>query len=369
MQANSLLSVYPPLPGQKAAGTFSALTGYMRSRPWWFSCLPPLIITLLMGWVDCVTGWELSLFIFYAVPIMFAVWWCGSHIGLLVSFVAGVVWWAANESTHPYETQLGYAWALVNRVFYFCVVVFAASAVRSKQDEDAARIRMLEERRQLERDLVSVSEYEQQRIGQDLHDGLCQNLAAIGCAVQALADDLQVKSLPDARDAEMIAESVRQATVEARDLARGIFPVHVDHSGLSAALGDLARMNSRLTGAEIRFREEGETHLEHPEAAMHLYRIAQEAVANAVRHGHAQHITIDLISRDGELELKITDDGDGIRKSRDLDGEGMGLRTMRYRAQVLGAAMEITSKRSGGTMVACVVPHEKVPKTTKHGEI
>ena len=251
---------------------------------------------------------------------------------------------------------MGYAWALVNRVFYFCVVVFAAAAVRSRQDEDAARIHMLEERRQLERDIVTVSEYEQQRIGQDLHDGLCQNLAAIGCAVQALADDLEGRSLPEARDAAMIAESVRQATTEARDLARGIFPVHVDRSGLAAALGDLARKNSRLTGAEISFREEGEAHLENPEAAMHLYRIAQEAVANAVRHGHARHVSTELLARGGELQLKISDDGTGIRASAGSKGEGMGLRTMRYRAQVLGAGLEITSRRSGGTTVICVLP-------------
>ena len=356
MQANSLISGYPPLPTEKPAGTLSAATSYMRSRPWWFSCLPPSIMTLLMGWLDCVTGWELSLFIFYAVPITFAVWWSGARAGFFMSLMAGAVWWAANETTHPYETQFGYAWALVNRVFYFCVVVFAASAVRGRQDEDAARIRMLVERRQLESDIVSVSEYEQQRIGQDLHDGVCQNLAAIGCAAQALADDLQARELPDARDAAMIAESVRQATVEARDLARGIFPVHVDRSGLAAALGDLARMTSRLTGAEISFREEGEAHLENPEAAMHLYRIAQEAVANAVRHGQARRVDIGLLARADELQLKIADDGAGIRAGDGSKGEGMGLRTMRYRAQVLGAGLEITSGRSGGTTLTCTLP-------------
>ena len=73
MHANSLTTVYPPLPQAKPAGTLSAVTSYMRSQPRWFSCLPPLIMTLLMGWLDCVTGWELSLFIFYAVPITLAV--------------------------------------------------------------------------------------------------------------------------------------------------------------------------------------------------------------------------------------------------------------------------------------------------------
>ena len=346
-----------PVAEPRPRSLWSVVTHVMRRQPWWVAMLPPTLLTFFMGWLDDVTGWEVSLFIFYAVPIVMAVWWIGIRSGLFITALAGVAWWHANLDTHPYETMLGYSWALVNREFYFCVVVFAVMAVRSQQEADDSRIRMLEERRQLEEDIVSVSEHEQQRIGRDLHDGLCQHLAAIGCAARVLADDLQAQAVPEARDAVMIEESIRQAVLEARNLAHGIFPVHVDHNGLCAALSDLARETSRLTGVTIRFDEALEVHLDNPEHSMHLYRIAQEAVANAVRHGRAREIVMGLHLTPGYLELRIDDDGVGMLDSgKKKHAAGMGLRTMRYRAQILNSRLEIQPSASGGTSVMCRLP-------------
>jgi signal transduction histidine kinase len=140
----------------------------------------PLGLAVLMAALDRATTWEVSLFVFYAVPIVLAVWWVGSLSGYAMAFVCGFLWWVSNYHANPYETTIGYLWATMSRVIFFCVTVFAVTAVRNRQEADADRIEALEERRQLEMDLVSVSEYEQQRIGQDLHDGLCQHLAAIG---------------------------------------------------------------------------------------------------------------------------------------------------------------------------------------------
>lgn len=344
--------------------TWHELTIFMRRQPRWLSLLPPLFLTLMMGWLDDVTGWEVSLFIFYAVPIVIAVWWDGIGAGLIITGLAGAAWWIANRDTHPYETQLGYTWALFNREFYFGVVVFAVMAARKKQDADSARIEMLEERRQLEADIVSVSEHEQQRIGRDLHDGLCQHLAAIGCAARVLAEELQARSIPEAHDAIMIEESIQQAVLEARNLAHGIFPVHVDRNGLSAALSGLARSTSRLTGVRIRMEETAEVHLEAPEAAMHLYRIAQEAVANAVRHGAAREIIISLHVGETQLEMRIEDNGSGLPSNG--SPAGMGLRTMRYRAQMLGAELTIQNRPGGGTAVSCRLP--LVENTDEHHE-
>lgn len=367
MKSSTITTFFPTVPANDRRLAWIAVTNTMRRQRAWVATILPVILTVLMGWLDYVTGWELSLFIFYAIPITLAVWWAGTGAGLVVAIVAGAVWWFANQGTHPYETQLGYAWALINREFYFCVVVFAVTAVRNKQDADAAQIRMLEERRQLERDIVSVSEHEQQRIGQDLHDGLCQHLAAIGCAARVLADDLQSRSVPEARDAAMIEESIQQAVMEARNLAHGIFPVHVDRNGLAVALGDLARMTGRLTGAEIELKEECEMNLDSPEASMHLYRIAQEAVANAVRHGQARHIDISLRCNGNDLELRIADDGSGMKLNGKSADAGMGLRTMRYRAEALGARLEINPRIGGGTTVRCLMPLEPVTEED-HGQ-
>jgi signal transduction histidine kinase len=341
-------------PRQRSALT--RVTQVMRNQPWWLALMPPTLLTLLMGWLDDVTGWEVSLFIFYAVPIVMAVWWIGIKSGLFITALAGLAWWFANLDTHPYITMLGYLWALVNREFYFGVVVFAVMAVRNKQEADDARIRMLEEQRQLEEDIVGVSEREQQRIGRDLHDGLCQHLAAIGCAARVLADDLREQGLPAEQDAVMIEGSIQQAVLEARNLAHGIFPVHVDRNGLSTALSDLARVTSRLTGVNIRFEESSEVHLENPESSMHLYRIAQEAVANAVRHGQAGEIVITLNLTPENLELRIDDDGVGMLETKKKNGGGMGLRTMRYRAQILNAHLKLQPRAGGGTSVTCLLP-------------
>lgn len=353
LQSSSSSSFRPAIPVSRPR---KVTTRYMRAAPAWVAIILPLAATLAMGWLDKVTGWEVSLFIFYAIPIACAVWWSGQAAGILVSVLSGVVWYVANVETHPYETQIGFLWAMINREFYFGVVVFATAAVRNKQDADAEHIRMLEERRQLEQDIVRVSEHEQQRIGQDLHDGVCQHLAAIGCAARVLADELQAQNVAAARDAVMIEESIQQAVMEARNLAHGIFPVHVDRNGLSAALTDLASMTSRLTGVSIDVKEAAEVYIDGPETAMHLYRIAQEAVANAIRHSGATHVTISLAKVEGVVELKIEDNGSGVVFAAGKTDSGMGLRTMQYRAQSLGAEFKIESKQGSGTTVLCRAP-------------
>jgi signal transduction histidine kinase len=272
---------------------------------------------------------------------------------MVAATICGLIWLVANEASHPYETQIGFGWAMLSRLFYFSVVVFAVSAVRNKQEADASRIKMLEERRQLELDIVSVSEHEQQRIGQDLHDGLCQHLAAIGCATRVLADELHSVNRPESRDANMIAEAIQQAMLEARNLARGIFPVHVDRIGLAAALVDLAQMMGRLTGTQINVENSDNLSIDSPEASMHLYRIAQEAVANAIRHSGASTIAISLIPEGDFIELRIEDNGTGIEADAANQCLGMGLRTMRYRAEVLGGSLETIRHPSGGTLVTC----------------
>lgn len=311
------------------------------------------VLTLLIGWADYASGWELSLFIFYAVPIITAVWTLGTRAGLAAAILSSLVWLYANEASNPYETTLGYVWAMISRFFYFGVVVFAVAVVRSKQQADAAHIQMLEEQRILELEIVGVSEHEQQRIGQDLHDGICQQLAAIGCAARVLSDDLQAKNSPEARDAALIEESIQKAVVEARNLARGIFPVHVDRIGLAAALTDLASTMSRLTGIPVELINCDEVNIFSHEVSKHLYRIAQESVANALRHSEATRITLSLKLIDDALELRVEDDGIGLPSLKMARNEGMGLRTMRYRARAVGSTLETGHRPGGGTAVVC----------------
>jgi len=208
----------------------------------------------------------------------------------------------------------------------------------------------------LEKDIVVVSDHEQQRIGQDLHDGICQMLAAIGCATRILADDLRSRKIPEAEDANQIEESIQRTVLETRNLARGIFPVHVDRDGLSTALADLARITSQLTGVRIDVDASPGIDIDDPKDAMNLYRIAQEAVANAVRHGEATRISIRLEKGDGKLTLTIQDNGKGMVTPPSTHHKGMGLRVMRYRARCVNGDIQIRPGKDRGAIVSCQMP-------------
>lgn len=314
---------------------------------------------IAIGWFDFMTGWEVSLLILYAIPVGLSVWWVGFRAGLLAAGLSGVAWWMANRASQPYETEIGYAWATMSRLFYFGVVAFAVATARRRQRADAARIQLLETRQQLESDIVKVSEYEQRRIGQDLHDGLCQMLAAIACAARTLGEELKSKNLPEAEDAWLIERSVAQSAAEARLLARGIFPVHVDKDGLAVGLAELARITSQLTGGAIVFSDNvGECSLNNS-SAMHLYRIAQESVANALKHGGASEVRVQLDREGDTLILTIEDNGGGIKPNTGVKpqrSKGMGMRVMEYRARTMGASLDIQSRPGSGVRVVCRMP-------------
>lgn len=318
--------------------------------------LSSIVLVAGVAFVDWWVGWEISLFIFYAFPIAIAAWFFGSAAGMGIALLSSGAWLIAQGSGNPYTTTMGLGLALVNRMFYFMVAALGTVAVRKRNAADAARISTLEELRKVERDVVEVSEYEHQRIGRDLHDGLCQQLAAVSCAVGSMARELREKGDPIAPDAEMIQRSLERAVLDARNLAHGILPVHVDSQGLAVVLSKLASTTTALTGIPVTLHEEG-FHLEDPTCAMHFYRIAQEAVANSIRHGCAARVGIFLSAGEEWLEMRVEDDGIGFPPGGGV--EGMGLHTMRYRAQVMGGA-DFSVKRgdSGGTVVRC---HLKIP--------
>ncbi len=332
------------------------LHGSLIRLPAWISVTLIVALTLGIGWLDYLTGWEISLFVIYAAPLLLAVWLGQRPLAFFLAGASGAVWWLANKDSHPYHTTWGYNSAMISRVVYFFAVVLGASAVRARQVADEERIKALEELRQLQGEIVTVAEREQQRIGRDLHDGLCQQLAAISCAVRALADDLRDENDQAFVDATKIEEALQQSGLEARDLARGIFPVHVDQSGLAVSLAGLARTTETLTGVSVSFVEYAGSVALTPAASMHVYRIAQEAMANAVRHSGGDRIEVSLMHTPRGLSLKITDNGRGMPPRSTSRPQGLGLRTMRYRASILGAELSLSPGPGGGTVLSCLVP-------------
>jgi PAS domain S-box-containing protein len=207
------------------------------------------------------------------------------------------------------------------------------------------------ERRVLEEELLNVSSREQQRIGQDLHDSLCQQLAGIEFRNSVLVQQLG-KNPKAMVEASQIGELIRNATKQARALARGLAPVEIEPNGLMAGLTRLAANAANLFRITCTFECLQPVLLEDGTSATHLYRIAQEAIGNAVKHGRAKAVVVSLKQIDGELVLTIEDNGSGFNQEQSL-GEGMGLRIMDYRAEMIGATLRIDSIKGKGTTVAC----------------
>jgi PAS domain S-box-containing protein len=207
------------------------------------------------------------------------------------------------------------------------------------------------ERRGLEEELLNVSNREQRRIGQDLHDGLCQQLAGIEFRNSVLVRQLQ--ELPAAQaEAAQLGELIRDVNRQARSLARGLLPVQLEPNGLMSALRALTANATKLFNIVCKFDSPHPVLLENPVVATHLYRIAQEAIANAVKHGRAKTVDVKLEKVEEVLLLTIQDDGAGFSPSKQQPG-GMGLRIMTYRSKMIGASLQVNSAPGQGTTIQC----------------
>jgi PAS domain S-box-containing protein len=211
------------------------------------------------------------------------------------------------------------------------------------------------EREQLERALLNISAREQRRIGQDLHDGLGQHLTGIAFMAKVHEAKLADKQMADAADAAKIVRLVNEAIHKTRVLARGLLPVVSDAQGLMSALQLRAAEVEELFGVCCRFECEKAVLIHDEAMATHLFHIAQEAVTNALKHGHPQNILLSLTSEAEWGRLVITDDGVGIPDERG-NGQGMGLQIMNYRAGMIGARLEVRRNAARGTAVSCIFP-------------
>lgn len=216
-------------------------------------------------------------------------------------------------------------------------------------------VRDISERRRLEQEILRISDQERRRIGQDLHDGLGQMLTGIGLISQSLARSLQPDAPGAAQEVEELTQLIRDADRHARGLARGLVPVDLEANGLVAALHRLAGNAERLFGIACTFEEIGDVAIRDNTVATHLYRIAQEAVSNAVRHGQAEAVHLTLARGPEQLRLRIEDDGTGFPDVLDEDTRGMGVHIMHYRARIIGGTLDIAHRLGGGTVLTCTL--------------
>jgi PAS domain S-box-containing protein len=217
------------------------------------------------------------------------------------------------------------------------------------------------ERKRLEREILEISSREQRRIGHDLHDGVCQQLAGIAVLTDILADKLDENGRPEARDAHKITDLVDQAKKQARGVARGLFPVRLEENGLVSALEELAQGTGAFFNTRCEFHCDEPIMVGDPTVALHLYYIAQEAILNAAKHGKASLIEVRLGASNGDgCVLSIRNDGAAMLVPS-AQGRGMGIRIMKYRARMIGATIAIHSRPGGGAEVVCQFMRQ--PKT------
>jgi PAS domain S-box-containing protein len=215
------------------------------------------------------------------------------------------------------------------------------------------------ERKRLEEAILEISAQEQRRIAQDLHDGLGQHLTGIAFMSKVLEDRLSDKSLPETAEAAKIVKMVNQAIDYTRQLARGLHPVAAESAGLMSALKKWASEVEELFHIRCRFLCDRPVHIHDVNVSTNLYRITQEAVNNAIRHGKAHEIVIRLTARNETGTLTIKDNGVGFKKASNQQ-PGVGLSIMNYRADMVGGSIKTQSIEDGGVTVTCSFPIRRV---------
>lgn len=270
--------------------------------------------------------------------------------------VSGETWWLVylyNKDAYRQRTLvagvLGHTTLAVSLLVAGLALAFLVRNLDRRLDEQGRHLR---ERRELERQVGAVSEREQRRMGASLREDLCQRLTGIEAVSRHLEKRLAAAQLPESAFASEIAAELKESLTRARAMADELQPVALLEHGFPAAMHKLAANTSRDRGLPCQVEETDFPASLDPTVAGHLYRIAQEAIHNAVRHARASRILIQLAGHPDRLTLTVTDDGVGMPADV-RQCEGMGLRIMRYRCELIGAELVIRPESGKGTVVSC----------------
>jgi signal transduction histidine kinase len=319
-----------------------------------------------IGLIDFLLGFEISLLVFYTLPVLMAVVAQGWRFGVLIAGASVATWIAGDIAAGAdYTHHLVAWWNAGIALSTYLVIVWLFHVVLTLQREMEARVRErtaalraeIAERERLEKAVLEISERERRSIGHDLHDGLGQHLTGTAFAGQVLCEKLHARELPEEEsDAWKIVQLVEDGIEKTRRLATGLLLAEIQRDGLVNALKELAADTSLQFRIACTFASVGACDVAENGAATHLLRIAQEAVRNGIRHGGARKIEITLRDDGTQLELGVRDHGKGLPESSSR-GAGLGLRIMAHRAEIIGGDFSISSPLDGGTLVTCRINH------------
>jgi signal transduction histidine kinase len=318
-----------------------------------------LLLIGLLAYLDYLTGYEQSLLLFYLVPVALATWFGGLYFGLACSVIS-VAAWIASDLFAGIPT-VG-AWNLGMALAAYVVFAVLLSKLRTVLGDLENRVRErtkalrreIAERERLDREIAEVADRERRRLGQDLHDSLCQHLTGTALTAQTLREKLAIRSAPEIGEADKVVRYLEEGIDLSRNLARGFFSPELEAEGLMFALQSLAENTSERFQIACEFESEGLVRVPDSAAATQLYRIAQEAVMNAIKHAGARRVDIRLEESAANLTLSISDDGVGLPEKL-TDQEGLGMRLMSHGAALIGAKFYAGRNPDGGTIVSCRV--------------
>ena len=215
--------------------------------------------------------------------------------------------------------------------------------------------RDISERRILEKEILDISERERELIGQEMHDGMGQILTGIAVKCKGLAITLKSKSLEDSKDAQLISILASEAITQMRNLVKMLYPVDIETGGLVSALQILASNTEKMMGVRCRFKCDTYISVKDLVEAKQIYRIVQEAITNAIKHGKTRNINIRIRLKKSGIVLTVKNNGLDFPKLSPKR-KGLGLKIMKYRTDLLGGSLDIRKGDKGGTIVTCIFP-------------
>jgi signal transduction histidine kinase len=317
-----------------------------------------LILSCLIGYADYLTGYKSSLLLFYLLPVSLAVWFGSFVFALAIALFCVLVWVLSDiASGIPAVEYWNNGMAFAAFALFAGVLSKLRTLIgeldRRVHERTAALQREMAERRRLDQEIAKVADRERRRLGQDLHDKLGQHLTGTALTAQALKEKLAARSAPEVAEADKLVRYVEEGIDLTRNLARGFFSAELEADGLIVALQNLAENVKERFGVNCVFDGDGSIRIHDPTVADHLYRIAQEAVTNSIKHAAARRIDIRLAMDGSGLMLTVIDDGIGFPDK--LQSEGLGLHLMRHGAALSGATFDVRRNGSSGTIVTCQV--------------
>jgi signal transduction histidine kinase len=351
------------------------LLEWLDAKPRGVTVAVVAVYTALIGVAGYLAGHEVHWSFFYLPAVFVTGWRLGREAGLAASLlcaVAGETDTLGAGSLH--ERPWFPWWNAAMALAVYAAMALMAGAMRRSHDLIAERVRQgadalareTTSRQRLERELPAICDRERRRLGRDLHDALGQHLTATALAAQVLHEKLAARPAPEANEARTIATLVEEGIGMARDMARDLTAVDVATRGLDAELRRLAERTARLSGMDCRASCHGGVPSLDASTSTHLYRIAQEAVTNAVKHSRGRRIDVRLDHRDGYVLLEVADDGVGLPTDGERSG-GVGIRFMRCRAEMIGGECRVTRSARGGTTVSCALGRRQDSRQVQRG--